>query len=298
MANKIDNLFRPSSQFTLTLLGILLVMATSSYLGVAQDRLSPSRDRELLDAKSRSLVRSFANPSLGDSKRAVETVKVRGKQALVLRVAISPGVDYFRIKLDGTAEFTPGASAQPDQPPATRPPTPTQEASRAPDSQSLAGAAKRASLRHLNHSSSLTTRGRAQKPTINPNLSTFAGTVNESGMPTPEIAVMTEGVIAPKRRGVVILVRNWSAFRIGRFDYDRIHPQVVPPSPCDQTRHYRYVLDIYMTDGVHNVCRNLASAKSLREIRTNVPADSPAKGFYIVITDLQTKQSVKSNVAQ
>ncbi|HEX3280455.1 MAG TPA: hypothetical protein VHR36_04430 [Pyrinomonadaceae bacterium] len=64
-----------------------------------------SVDIALYDAKSKRLLSTFANPDHGSSKRAVETVKVRGTQALLLEVTVSPGVDTFKIKLDGAVVF-------------------------------------------------------------------------------------------------------------------------------------------------------------------------------------------------
>ena len=83
-----------------------------------------SVDLELIDARSKSLLRSFANPSLGDSKRAVETVKVRGKQTLLLSVVVSQGVDNYRLRLSGAVEFAQPVQVQPDQPQPANPASP------------------------------------------------------------------------------------------------------------------------------------------------------------------------------
>jgi hypothetical protein len=70
-----------------------------------KDTAVSSVDIALFDAKSRKLVSSFANPDHGSSKRAVETVKVRGTQPLLLEVTVSHGVDTFKIKLDGAVKI-------------------------------------------------------------------------------------------------------------------------------------------------------------------------------------------------
>ncbi len=73
-----------------------------------------SVDLVLFDANSRKLLSTYANPDHGSTKSAVETVKVRGEQTLVLDVTVSPGIDSFKIKLDGAikiASSTPADSS-------------------------------------------------------------------------------------------------------------------------------------------------------------------------------------------
>lgn len=97
-----------------------------------------SVDLALFDAKSRKLMSTYANPDHGSSKRAVETVKVRGTQTLLLEVTVSQGVDNFKIKLDGAVKTDPavGGSVAPADPSATPSPAPGQ-GSAAQDSSSL-----------------------------------------------------------------------------------------------------------------------------------------------------------------
>lgn len=77
-----------------------------------------SVDIALFDAKSNKLLSTYANPDHGGSKRAVESVKVRGTQTLLLEVTVSQGVDNFRVKLGGATEVAPstdaGGTAAPD----------------------------------------------------------------------------------------------------------------------------------------------------------------------------------------
>jgi hypothetical protein len=102
-----------------------------------KDRAVSSVDIALFDAKSKKLMSTYANPDHGSSKRVVETVKVRGTQTLLLEVAVSQGVDTFKIKLDGAVKFDPtvGGSVAPADPSATPSPSPS-EASAALDSSS------------------------------------------------------------------------------------------------------------------------------------------------------------------
>jgi hypothetical protein len=79
-----------------------------------KDTAVSSVDIALFDAKSRKLVSSFANPDHGSSKRAVETVKVRGTQPLLLEVTVSHGVDTFKIKLDGAVKIDATATGAAD----------------------------------------------------------------------------------------------------------------------------------------------------------------------------------------
>ena len=88
-----------------------------------------SVDIALFDAKSKKLMSTYANPDHGSSKRAVETVKVRGTQTLLLEVSVSPGVDNFKIKLDGAVKIDPivvGGSPPVLDPSATPSPTPSE----------------------------------------------------------------------------------------------------------------------------------------------------------------------------
>jgi hypothetical protein len=79
-----------------------------------KDTAVSSVDIALFDAKSKKLVSSFANPDHGSSKRAVETVKVRGTQPLLLEVTVSHGVDTFKIKLDGAVKIDATATGAAD----------------------------------------------------------------------------------------------------------------------------------------------------------------------------------------
>ena len=83
-----------------------------------------SVDIVLYDRKSKSLLSTYANPDHGSSKRAVETAKVRGTETLLLEVTVSPGVDNFKIKLDGAVQITPPAPTDSTTPAATPTPTP------------------------------------------------------------------------------------------------------------------------------------------------------------------------------
>ncbi len=96
-----------------------------------------SVDIALFDAKSKKLMSTYANPDHGSSKRAVETVKVRGTQTLLLEVTLSTGVDNFKIKVDGAVKIDPavGGSVAPAEPTANPSPTPG-EGSTATDSSS------------------------------------------------------------------------------------------------------------------------------------------------------------------
>jgi hypothetical protein len=64
-----------------------------------------SVDIALYDAKSRRLMSTYANPDHGSSKRSIETVKIRGTQTLLLEVTVSPGVDNFKLKLNGALKI-------------------------------------------------------------------------------------------------------------------------------------------------------------------------------------------------
>ncbi|MFL6227641.1 MAG: hypothetical protein ACJ741_02550 [Pyrinomonadaceae bacterium] len=76
-----------------------------------KDTAVSSVDLALFDAKSKKLLSTYANPDHGSSKRAVETVKVRGTQTLVLSVMVSQGVDTYKIKLDGAVKIVPATGA-------------------------------------------------------------------------------------------------------------------------------------------------------------------------------------------
>src|SRR5260370_26193784 len=71
-----------------------------------------SGDIALFDANSRKLLSTYANPDHGSTKSAIETVKVRGEQTVLLDVTISPGVDNFKIKLDGAIKIAPSTPAE------------------------------------------------------------------------------------------------------------------------------------------------------------------------------------------
>jgi hypothetical protein len=92
-----------------------------------KDRAVSSVDIALFDAKSKKLMSTYANPDHGSSKRAVETVKVRGTQTLLLEVTVSTGVDNFKIKLDGAVKIDPavGGSVAPADPTLTPSPSPS-----------------------------------------------------------------------------------------------------------------------------------------------------------------------------
>jgi hypothetical protein len=92
-----------------------------------KDRAVSSVDIALFDAKSKKLMSTYANPDHGSSKRAVETVKVRGTQTLLLEVTVSTGVDNFKIKIDGAVKFDPtvGGSVAPADPTLTPSPSPS-----------------------------------------------------------------------------------------------------------------------------------------------------------------------------
>ena len=91
-----------------------------------KDTAVSSVDLALFDAKSKKLMSTYANPDHGSSKRAVETVKVRGTQTLLLEVTVSTGVDNFKIKLDGAVTIlTVGGSVAPADPTLTPSPSPS-----------------------------------------------------------------------------------------------------------------------------------------------------------------------------
>src|SRR5258708_1730261 len=73
-----------------------------------KDTAVSSVDIALFDATSRKLLSTYANPDHGSTKSAVETVKVRGEQTLLLDVTVSQGVDNFKIKLDGAVTIKSG----------------------------------------------------------------------------------------------------------------------------------------------------------------------------------------------
>lgn len=104
-----------------------------------------SVDIALFDAKSKKLMSTYANPDHGSSKHAVETVKVKGTQTLLLEVTVSPGVDTFKIKVDGAVTILTSVggsvgAADPTKSPAPSPsPTPSpspEEGQTSPDSSS------------------------------------------------------------------------------------------------------------------------------------------------------------------
>ena len=100
-----------------------------------------SVDIALFDAKSKKLMSTFANPDHGSSKHAVETVKVKGTQTLLLEVTVSPGVDTFKIKVDGavtilTAVGGSVGAADPTKSPAPSPSPSPEESQTSPDSSS------------------------------------------------------------------------------------------------------------------------------------------------------------------
>lgn len=95
-------------------------------------------DYELFDAKSRRLAGGFLDPVRGESKRKVETVKLKGtvEQELVLKVTVTEYVDTYRIRLGGAvvippAEGTETATPAEATPPAAGGTTPAGDASAA-----------------------------------------------------------------------------------------------------------------------------------------------------------------------
>ena len=79
-------------------------------------------DYEVFDAKSRRLAGGFLDPVRGESKRKVETVRLRGAlaQELLLKVVVTEYVDTYRIRLGGAVVIAPAEVAPP--PPAEVPP--------------------------------------------------------------------------------------------------------------------------------------------------------------------------------
>ena len=73
-----------------------------------------SVDLVLFEANSRKLLSTYANPDHGSTKSAVETVKVRGEQTILLEVTVSQGVDNFKIKLDGAVKIASSTSGATD----------------------------------------------------------------------------------------------------------------------------------------------------------------------------------------
>ncbi|MCA1636123.1 MAG: hypothetical protein LC785_16135 [Acidobacteria bacterium] len=88
-------------------------------------------DYEVFDAKSRRLAGGFLDPVRGESKRRVETVKLKGTlpQELVLKLVVTEYVDTYRIRLGGAVVIAPAETAPPQAtevlPPAQGGETPT-----------------------------------------------------------------------------------------------------------------------------------------------------------------------------
>lgn len=97
--------------------------------------------------------------------------------------------------------------------------------------------------------------------------------------------------------GYVINVTNWNEFKINKRVLDKSRPQILPPSPCDQSKGFRFVAQLYTADGGMSACHNLSTQTDLMEIRTIAATGTSLKGFYLVITDLQSGRSMKSNMA-
>lgn len=66
-------------------------------------------DYEVLDAKSRRLAGGFLDPVRGESKRKVETVRLKGSapQELVLKITVTEYMDTYRIRLGGAVVVAP-----------------------------------------------------------------------------------------------------------------------------------------------------------------------------------------------
>ena len=137
----------------------------------------------------------------------------------------------------------------------------------------------------------------AGPPKVNPNFNNSLATTVETRVVTPHITVRSERVSAPNRMGYVINVTNWNEFKFTRFVPDNRHPQILPPSPCDQSKGSRFVAQLYTAEGAMSVCHNLSAPTDLMEIRTTAPTVTPLQGFYLVITNLESGRSVKSNLA-
>jgi hypothetical protein len=65
-----------------------------------------SVDISLLNKKSDELLATYANPDHGASKHAAKTIKSNSAQTLLLVVEVSPGVDNFKITLDGALNLS------------------------------------------------------------------------------------------------------------------------------------------------------------------------------------------------
>jgi hypothetical protein len=73
-----------------------------------------SVDISLSDANGQDRLSTYANPDHGSSKSAVKTVSVKSKQTFLLAVAVSPGVDTFKISFAGSLDIQPAADAGTD----------------------------------------------------------------------------------------------------------------------------------------------------------------------------------------
>ena len=248
-----------------------------------------SVDIALYDAKSKSLLSTYANPDHGSSKRTVETVKVRGTQALLLEVTVSPGVDTFKIKLDGAVQITPatGTDAPSATPTAEPTATPTPMAIERSDTPSPPPA---------NSDSVQFVRAIFRQPVL-PFAWRFADareiTSNASTdlrLPKPQLTIKVQA-----NQDVVyysLLISNSSAFDARRFTVVRR----LPPSPCNPEGKARLLISYYTNTGKRLGCRALSSSQDLARTELRFLKKDAPSSIYVTVTDDQTRETVRSNL--
>jgi hypothetical protein len=73
-----------------------------------------SVDIAIIDGSGNNLLSTYANPDHGSAKHSVKSISLKSAGILILQVTVSPGVDTFKLALNGSLDLQPPAESSSD----------------------------------------------------------------------------------------------------------------------------------------------------------------------------------------